>query len=123
MSYYIGEFARLTGLGIHTLRFYEREGLIRPCRDAGGRRIYTEEDLAWIEFVQRLKETGMPLREIRRYAELRAEGQGTLADRLSMLEEHGRELDVQIVRMQENRRRLDEKICWYRKQVADRTPG
>ena len=65
----IGAMARRTGLTESTLRYYEKKGLIHVARDGGGRRDYDEGDVAWIAFLCRLKETGMLLRDIRRYAE------------------------------------------------------
>ena len=85
MEYSIGEFSRKTGLGIHTLRYYEHEGLLLPERTAANRRCYSERDVAWAAFILRLKETGMPIREIRRYAALREEGDDTLSARMEML--------------------------------------
>ena len=60
MEYSIGEFSKLTRLGIHTLRYYEHENLITPGRNSSNRRCYTDKDLAWIDFIKRLKDTGMP---------------------------------------------------------------
>ena len=71
MEYSIGEFSKLTGLGIHTLRYYEQEGLIAPERNSGNRRCYSDKNLTWIAFIKRLKDTGMPIKEIKHYAELR----------------------------------------------------
>ena len=88
MEYSIGEFSRLTGLGIHTLRYYEQEGLIAPERNSGNRRRYSDRDIAWISFIKRLKDTGMPIKEIKRYAQLRAEGNPTLQARLEILVQH-----------------------------------
>ena len=82
MEYSIGEFSKLTGLGIHTLRYYEQEGLIAPERNSGNRRGYYDKDLTWIEFIKRLKDTGMPIKEIKHYAELRAAGDSTLSERM-----------------------------------------
>ncbi|WP_109078371.1 MerR family transcriptional regulator [Aggregatibacter kilianii] len=84
----IGKFSVLTGITPHTLRFYEREGLIQVQRDGGGRRYYSEKDVEWAKFVQRLKETGMPLKDIRTYAKWRDEGDSTIALRLALLEQH-----------------------------------
>ena len=64
MEYSIGEFSRKTGLGIHTLRYYEHEGLLLPERTAANRRRYSERDVEWVAFLLRLKETGMPIREV-----------------------------------------------------------
>lgn len=117
MEYSIGAFSRLTGLGIHTLRYYEQEQLICPQRDATGRRHYSEQDLLWIAFIRRLKDTGMPIREIRRYATLRAMGDATLPERLSLLEEHREKLDQQILALQAHQKKLDEKISFYREAI------
>ena len=68
MEYSIGEFSKLTNLGIHTLRYYEHEGLIMPERNASNRRCYSDKDLTWIEFIKRLKDTGMPIKEIKHYS-------------------------------------------------------
>lgn len=64
MDYSIGEFSKLTGLGIHTLRYYEQENLIIPKRNAANRRCYSDSDIKWIDFIKRLKDTGMPIKEL-----------------------------------------------------------
>lgn len=118
MDYSIGEFSRLTNLGIHTLRYYEQEHLITPERNSGNRRRYSDGDLAWIDFIKRLKDTGMPIREIRRYAELRALGDPTLGARLELLVRHREALNGQIRLLQEHQQRLDEKIQFYREALC-----
>ena len=117
MEYSIGKFSELTGLGIHTLRYYEHEGLIAPERNSSNRRCYSEKDLTWIEFIKRLKDTGMPIKEIRRYAQLRAGGDPTLFERMEMLVQHRQALNEQIVQLQEHKLKLDEKIDFYRKEI------
>lgn len=57
--------SKLTGLGIHTLRYYEHENLIIPDRNSSNRRCYSDRDIAWIDFIKRLKDTGMPIKEIK----------------------------------------------------------
>ena len=113
MCYTIGAFSALTGLSVHTLRYYEQEGLLTPRRSAGNRRVYTEEDVAWTAFLLRLKDTGMPLREIQRFARLRAQGERTAAARLDMLIDHQRRLQGQILQLQEHQRALEAKIVFY----------
>lgn len=113
MKYSIGEFSRLTGLGVHTLRYYEHEQLIMPHRNSSNRRCYSEQDAAWIAFIKRLKDTGMPIKEIRRYAELRTMGDTTLNARMEMLITHRNDLNKQIHRLQEHQAKLDEKIAFY----------
>ncbi len=66
-------------------RCYEQEGLIAPERNSNNRRCYSDKDLTWIAFIKRLKDTGMPIKEIRHYAELRAAGDPNLSDRMEML--------------------------------------
>ena len=117
MDYSIGEFSKVTGLGIHTLRYYEHEGLIIPLRNSSNRRRYSEKDIAWIAFIKRLKATGMPIKEIKKYAVLRAKGDVTLSERMEMLIQHRQSLNEQISRLQEHEAMLDEKIAFYRQEI------
>ena len=119
MNYSIGEFSKITGLGIHTLRYYEHEGLIIPLRNSGNRRRYSEKDTAWIAFIKRLKETGMPIKEIKKYAALRAEGDDTLSERMEMLVRHRQSLNEQIGRLREHEAKLDEKIALYQREIRN----
>lgn len=118
MKYSIGAFSRLTHLGVHTLRYYEQQQLLAPERNAANRRLYSEQDLAWVEFIKRLKETGMPLREIRRYAALRAEGDATLSARMELLTAHREALHGQIRQLQAHLAKLDDKIEFYQTELA-----
>lgn len=117
LEYSIGEFSRLTNVGIHTLRYYEHEKLIEPKRNSANRRRYSDEDLAWIAFIRRLKDTGMPIKKIQQYAQLRAKGSRTLAKRMKMLSAHRETLSGQIQTLQEHLARLDEKIGFYRREI------
>jgi DNA-binding transcriptional MerR regulator len=86
----IGEAAERTGLSVHTLRFYEREGLLASPirRDSGGRRVYHPDDVDWIRVCVILRASGMPLPAIRRYTELVRAGNGNETDRLVLLRQH-----------------------------------
>ena len=117
LEYSIEEFSRLTNLGIHTLRYYEHENLITPKRNSSNRRCYSDKDLAWIEFIKRLKDTGMPIKEIQHYAELRAVGDTTLNERMEMLIVHRESLNEQIKVLQEHMTKLDDKINFYRHEI------
>ena len=117
LDYSIGEFSEVTGLGIHTLRFYEHEGLITPMRNSSNRRRYSEKDITWIAFIKRLKATGMPIKEIKKYAALRAKGDVTLSERMEMLIQHRQSLNEQIRQLQEHEAMLDEKIAFYRQEI------
>lgn len=120
MDYSIGEFSKVTGLGIHTLRYYEHESLIIPLRNSSNRRRYSEKDIAWIAFIKRLKATGMPIKEIKKYAALRANGDATLSERMEMLMQHRQSLNERIRQLQEHEAMLDEKIAFYRQEIACR---
>lgn len=117
LEYSIGEFSKLTRLGIHTLRYYEHENLITPGRNSSNRRCYTDKDLAWIDFIKRLKDTGMPIKEIQHYAELRANGEATLSARMEMLISHRKTLNEQINQLKEHMGKLDEKIEFYQQKI------
>jgi DNA-binding transcriptional MerR regulator len=113
--YSISEVSRLVGLSVHTLRFYEAEDLlVFPVgRDPGGRRRYQEVDVAWLRMLIRLRETGMPIEEIRLYiAHVRA-GAGTEPERLALLLEHRRRVCAQIEALHGHLDALDTKIELY----------
>ncbi|UQZ90669.1 MerR family transcriptional regulator [Deltaproteobacteria bacterium Smac51] len=117
MHYSIGQFAEATGLSAHTLRYYEKEGLIEARRGRGGQRYYSEADLRWVEFIMRLKETGMPIRKIKTYADLRAEGEPTLAARLQMLQAHREHIMAELSRWSEHLKKMDLKIEYYQEEL------
>ena len=115
----IGELSRLSGVSPHTLRFYEAEGILKPVsRAANGHRRYHREDVLWLEFVLRLKLTGMPLDEIKQYAALRALGEKTLQARLTMLKLHRERLVAKINELSTCASVLDDKIRTYRNMIA-----
>lgn len=116
----IAEAARRTGVSVHTLRYYERAGLaVSPVdRTSGGRRRYRELDLKWIIICTKLRATGMPIRGIRRYAELVAAGPGNEAERLALLEDHRADVLAKLAEIQENLKIIDHKIDVYRGSLA-----
>jgi DNA-binding transcriptional MerR regulator len=116
----IAEAARRTGVSAHTLRYYERAGLvISPVdRTSGGRRRYRELDLKWIVICTKLRATGMPIKGIRRYAELVAAGAGNEAERLALLEAHRADVLAKLAEIQENLQIIDRKIAVYRGSLA-----
>jgi DNA-binding transcriptional MerR regulator len=116
----IAEAARRTGVSVHTLRYYERAGLVVTAvdRTAGGRRRYHQLDLDWIGICTRLRATGMPIRTIRRYAELVSAGPGNEQERLAVLEAHRAEVTARLARTRENLKLIDHKIDVYRGRLA-----
>jgi DNA-binding transcriptional MerR regulator len=116
----IAEAARRTGVSVHTLRYYERAGLVVTAvdRTSGGRRRYHQLDLDWIVICTRLRATGMPIRTIRRYAELVSAGPGNEQERLALLEAHRAEVTARLARTRENLKLIDHKIGVYRGRLA-----
>lgn len=110
----IDEVARRTGLTAHTLRYYERIGLIAPVRRAGGQRRYAASDLAWIDFLLRLRATRMPVGQMQAFARLRSRGDASAGDRCAMLEAHLAAVQAEIASLQESARILEAKIVHYR---------
>lgn len=117
MKFSIGEFSTITGLSIHTLRYYEKEKLIIPARQNNGRRCYSENDINWIQFIKRLKDTNMPIKEIQKYAVLRAKGDSTLIERMEMLTKHRTVLKEEITKLQEHLGNLNGKIEYYQNEI------
>jgi DNA-binding transcriptional MerR regulator len=116
----IAEAARRTGVSAHTLRYYERAGLVvTPVdRTGGGRRRYHELDLKWIVVCTRLRATGMPIRAIRRYAELVAAGPGNERERLALMEAHRGDVIARLAEVREHLDNIDHKIDVYRGRIA-----
>ncbi|MFJ4621042.1 MerR family transcriptional regulator [Streptomyces sp. NPDC088812] len=116
----IAEAARRTGVSVHTLRYYERVGLVITDvdRTPGGRRRYHERDLTWIGMCTKLRATGMPIRTIRQYAEFVAAGHGNEEERLALMEAHRAEVAARIAELQENLALIDHKIDVYRGRLA-----
>ncbi len=116
----IAEAARRTGVSVHTRRYYERAGLAVTTvgRTAGGRRRYQQQDLNWITVCTRLRATGMPIKTIRRYAQLVSGGPGNEQERLALMEAHRADVTAKLAELQENLKLIDHKINVYRGRLA-----
>jgi DNA-binding transcriptional MerR regulator len=116
----IAEAARRTGVSVHTLRYYERAGLVITTVDRtdGGRRRYRQLDLDWITVCTRLRATGMPIRTIRRYAQLVSAGPGNEQERLALLEAHRADVTARLAELQEHLKLIDHKLDVYRGRLA-----
>lgn len=115
----IQEVAKHAGLSAHTLRYYEKIGLIAPIsRSTSRQRIYAQADLAWVEFLVRLRATHMPIRRMQEFAKLRAQGETTIVQRQALLELHLAELTRDIEMMQAGAEEIRKKVAYYREQRA-----
>jgi DNA-binding transcriptional MerR regulator len=118
----IGEVARRTGLTVHALRFYEREGLMlstQVARGSSGHRLYTQQDVYWLRICIKLRASGMPLAKIRRFAELVRAGPGNEEERLKLLREQQRHVENQLAELQECLRIITRKVGVYEQHLAD----
>jgi DNA-binding transcriptional MerR regulator len=118
----IGDVARGTGLSVHALRFYEREGLMlsqHVARGTGGHRRYSPQDVNWLRICIKLRRSGMPVAKIRRFAELVREGPGNEEQRLELLREQQRHVETQLAELQECLQIISRKVGVYEQHLAD----
>ena len=114
-----GQVAEQTGFSLDTLRYYERIGLLDDiARNSGGQRVFTEDDVAWLRILRCLRETGMPIQRMVRYAELARGGDETVAERLEVLREHDRDIDEKIAHLRVEQDHIRAKIAYYQREMA-----
>src|SRR5947208_1746698 len=120
-GYTIRTIAEKCGMTAHTLRYYERVGLIHAVgRARNGHRRYSEADAAWLNFLHCMRATNMPIREMQRYAALREMGEATIEQRRQLLEEHRATIAEQIAALEKAHSLLTHKIANYKK-IEERT--
>lgn len=118
-EYSIDEAAERSGLSKHTLRYYEREGLLPPIAKApSGHRRYTDDDLGWVRFLQLLRATGMPIREMKSFVALTWAGDHTIPARLEVLHRYRAALHERMRQDRQHLASLDNKIGIYEDIVA-----
>ena len=111
----IGEVSTLTGLTVHTLRFYEQEGLFLRSvrRNAAGRRVFSQEEVEWLKICTKLRSSGMPLSDIRHYAQLVLAGAGNENERLEILRRHEAKVRQQVTDLQDTLAVIQRKVSIY----------
>src|ERR1700760_1230344 len=117
----IAEVAEQTGLTPDTLRYYEKDGLmVHPvARDVSGHRRYAASDLDWIVMVTRLRSTGLPIRDVRRYADLVRQGEGTDLARIELLRAHRETVLARLAEEQQHLQAIERKIDLYESRLAE----
>ncbi len=116
----ISEVEEQTGLSAHTLRYYERIGLMAPItKGLRGHRRYDKDDLGWITLIKRLRSTDMSIKEMQHFAELVRQGDATISERRKLLEKHQIELQQKLVDIEETLSLLDHKVTTYRNMEKD----
>jgi DNA-binding transcriptional MerR regulator len=119
----IKEFSKISGISAYTLRYYEQIGIFQEInRNYSGHRDFSENDIIWAEFISRLKETGMPLEQIKKYAVLRKEGKHTADARMELLINHATALKKKISDEKQHLNKINEKIKHYEKILRNEIP-
>jgi DNA-binding transcriptional MerR regulator len=117
----IQQVTKATGLSAHTLRYYERIGLIHPIeREENTRRRYTADDLGWIDFLLKLRAIGMSIKDMQKYAELQRQGDETLPERLEMLKSLRDNVEKRMDELNEHLKLIYYKIDIYQKIVTEK---
>jgi DNA-binding transcriptional MerR regulator len=118
----IQEVSQTMGLSVHTLRYYERIGLIHPIeREENTRRRYTEDDVGWIDFLLKLRATGMSIKDMQKYAELQRLGDGSLPERLEMLKSLRDHVEARISELNEHLKLIHYKIEIYQEIIEEKS--
>ena len=116
----IQQVTKATGLSAHTLRYYERIGLIHPIeREQNTRRRYTTDDLGWIDFLLKLRATGMSIKDMQKYAALQRQGESTLAARVEMLKSLRDKVEAHVDELNEHLKLIHYKIETYQKVLEE----
>lgn len=115
MGYTVSQVAEKTGLSAHTLRFYDKQGLLPFVgRNEAGNRDFKESDLEWLAVIACLKNSGMPVKKIREYIDWGMEGDTTLNERLAVFETHKKFVAEKMAELEEYMKKIDYKIWYYK---------
>ena len=120
----IKQAAAISKVSVHTLRYYERIGLLPPiARDTNGLRRYSERDLGALNILLRLRDTGMSIRGMKQFAQLLAQGDSAIPERLLLLEQHEETVREKIRELESNLESIGAKISIYRKTQSGISPN
>ncbi len=124
MGYTIGQVAKKMGLTAHTLRYYEKEGLLPFIKKNGsGLRVFSDNDIGWLELIECLKGTGMSLKGIKQYIDWYIEGDSTLEKRLEMFKQQKINLEEQMLQLQKHMEKINYKIAYYSEIITNGSEG
>lgn len=112
--YTVKQVAEKMGISAHTLRFYEKEGLFPyVSRDGNNVRLFSEQDLEWVSIVQCLRDTGMPLAEVKEYVQLCVLGDSTIPRRYQLIQNQVRKAEQDLAAMEKRINTLKRKVAYY----------
>lgn len=114
MNYKIGQIAKRMGLSAHTLRYYDKEGLLPTIRkNSSGLRVFTDSDIEWLIIIECLKGCGMTLKDIKAYIDMCLIGDSTISDRLEMFKKQKKNLEEQQRQIAKHMEKINYKISFY----------
>jgi len=120
----IGELAERSGRSVHTIRWYEAQGLLPAVPRQGTQRVYSNRHVEWLELMDRLRQSGMSVAELRTYTALAQRGAATVEQTRALLLAHRARVEAQIAQWQRARRLIDEKVAFYTEWIDEgRRPG
>ncbi|MDP0465334.1 MerR family transcriptional regulator [Shouchella clausii] len=114
----MGQVAEETGLSIHTLRYYEKEGILPPIkRDEFGARVFDEEAMEWLRFACCLRDTGMTIEEMKGFSQLTLQGDKTIPERVKLLNRQKERVANQVKQLMKNMSMIEQKLEIYREKL------
>ncbi|MBO5038331.1 MAG: MerR family transcriptional regulator [Alphaproteobacteria bacterium] len=120
MRYTIGQVAKKLGLTAHTLRYYDKEGLLPFVKKgSSGARVFEDDDLDWLLILECLKATGMHLKDIKKYMDLCLVGDSTLQERMNMFVRQKKRIEEQMQQLNKYMEKIDFKIAYYTEAVKN----
>lgn len=121
MAYSIGEVATKMNISTHTIRFYDKEGLLPFVKKTvAGQRFFSESDMEWLTLIECLKGTGMTIKNIKQYIDWYLQGDSTLELRLNMFREQYKKIIAQQEQLKLYQKKIQHKINYYNKLIADK---
>jgi DNA-binding transcriptional MerR regulator len=119
LTYSIGEFSKIVGVSEHTLRYYEKEGLIKVNRDENNVRVYSDKDKLWVETLLHLKKSGMSLKDMKQFIMWGYMGDETMEERLALLKNHRKKVVEEYEKIRQSLEFLDTKINFYENELGN----
>ncbi|WP_445491352.1 MerR family transcriptional regulator [Niallia sp. 03133] len=120
MSFTIGQVSEQIGLSIHTLRYYEKEGILPEVkRNESGVRMYETREIEILQFICCLRATGMTISDLKEFVRLERQGDKTIDPRIDMLQKQKEKVESQVEQIMAYQKKINDKITWYKNYLAE----